>query len=135
MPNISINQFIKNIQDYDDKNLFVFYGTESFFIDYLLEKITVRSFKNPSDKDLNYHKFYGTENGVAEILAACMSYPMLAEKKLVIVKEYDRLRLKKDEEESLHKYFDNPPKSTRLVLTAAKMDNKSLTKKLLKNST
>jgi DNA polymerase-3 subunit delta len=59
---------------------------------------------------------------------------MLAEKKLVVVKEYDRLKLKKDEEESLHKYFENPPSSTRMVLTATKMDNKSLTQKLLKNS-
>lgn len=134
MPNISINQFIKNLQDFDEKKIFVFHGSEMFFIDFLLDIITARSFKNPSDKDLNYHKFYGSENGLAEILAACMSYPMLAENKLVIVKEYDRLKLKKDEEESLHKYFDNPPTSTRLVLTAAKMDNKSLTQKLLKNS-
>jgi DNA polymerase III subunit delta len=134
MASFTINEFIKSIQNFDEKNLFLFHGAESFFIDYLLDKITERSFKNPSDKDLNYHKFYGTENGVAEIIAACMSYPMLAEKKLVIVKEYDRLKIKKDEGESLLKYFENPPTSTRLVLTATKMDNKSLTQKLLKNS-
>jgi len=130
----TIDSFVKNIRNFDNDNIFIFHGSESFFIDYLIKKITDASFDNSSDKDLNHHKFYGTENSISEILSACMSYPMLAERKLVIVKEFDRMTTSKSEAESFLKYIDKPQSTTRLILAATKMDNTGLAKKILKKS-
>jgi DNA polymerase-3 subunit delta len=134
MSSYTPGQFLKSISNFEKNAIFIFYGPESFFIDYLLNKIISISFQNPSDKDLNFHKFYGTENRPSEIISACMSYPMLAERKVVIAKEYDQFKFNKDEEEGFLKYIENPTSTTRLILTASKMDNKALTQKLLKNS-
>ena len=114
--------------------IFVFHGPESFLIDYMVEKIVTISFTNPSEKDLNFHKFYGTETSVSEILSACLSYPMLAERKLIIVKEFDRIKMSKDEDESFKKYIEKPLDSTRLIITANKIDSSGTTKKLIQNS-
>ena len=134
MSSYTPSQFVKSIANFEKNSIFLFYGPESFFIDYLLNKIISLSFQNPSDKDLNFHKFYGTENRPSEIISACMSFPMLAERKLVIVKEYDQLKFNKDETEGFLKYIENPSSTTRLILTASKLDNKALTQKLLKAS-
>jgi len=133
MATYTIDSFVKNIRNFTD-DIFIFHGSESFFIDYLLEKIIDVSFDNPSDRALNYHKFYGTESNISEILSACMSYPMLAERKLVIVKEFERMKISKSEAESFQKYIDKPQNTTRLILTATKMDNTGLAKKIVKKS-
>ncbi len=134
MANYTIAGFFKNLSSFDKESAFIFYGAESFFIDDLLEKIVGNSFNNVSEKDLNYHKFYGTESTASEILSACMSYPMLAERKVIVVKEFERMKINKDESESFQKYLENPQTSTRLILTAVKVENKGLGKVILKNA-
>jgi len=122
----SFNQYIKNpIKD----NLFIVYGEERFFHDSVLAKIEESHFKNKAERDLNYHIFYGTENSVSEILSSCLSFPMLAERKLVVVKEFDRLQIA--DKESFLKYASNPQTTTTLVLIAEKFGVNKFQKDIL----
>ncbi|MCK4754147.1 MAG: hypothetical protein KAS58_02875, partial [Calditrichia bacterium] len=83
MKQVSVSSFTKYIENPIKDNLFVIYGEERFFHDSLLTKIEDRHFENKADKDLNYHVFYGTEASVSDILSACLSFPMLTDRKLV----------------------------------------------------
>jgi DNA polymerase-3 subunit delta len=118
MKQVSISAFTKFIENPLKDNLFVIYGEERFFHDSLLAKIEDRHFENKADKDLNYHIFYGNESSVSDILSACLSFPMFAERKLVVVKEFDSLQI--SDKESFLKYISNPQSTTTLVLIAEK---------------
>jgi DNA polymerase-3 subunit delta len=133
MTSFTVNGFLKNVEKWQSENLFMLYGNEHFYIDFLLQKITEQNFTSQADRDLNHHKFYGTENTISEILSACMSYPMLAKKKLVVVKEFDRIKLSKNEAESLIKYLEHPQATTRLVLTADRLDKNQVYRQILKS--
>lgn len=132
MKQVSVSSFNKYIENPIKDNLFVIYGEERFFHDSLLTKIEDRHFKNKADKDLNYHVFYGTEASVSDILSACLSFPMLTDRKLVVVKEFDTLQI--SDKESFLKYISNPQSTTTLVLTAEKFGVNKFQKDILSHA-
>lgn len=129
MKQVSLSSFNKFIEGPIKDNLFVIYGEERFFHDSLLAKIEERHFDNKADKDLNYHIFYGNESSVSEILSACLSFPMFAERKLVVVKEFDSLQI--SDKESFLKYISNPQSTTTLVLIAEKFGSNKFQKEII----
>ena len=122
MKKLSITSFAQHLNNPLNENLYLIHGDERFFFDQLLQSIENRVFSNKADKDLNHHVFYGTEASEGEILSACMSYPMLAKNKLVVVKEFDKMVI--SDEESFLKYIVSPQSSTILVLLAEKLGRK-----------
>ena len=132
MKQLSISAFNKYAENPIQDNLIIIYGEERFFHDSLLEKIEEKHFKNKADKDLNYHIFYGTENSVSEVFSACLSFPMLAERKLVVVKEFDSLQI--SDKESFLKYVSNPQATTTLVLIADKFGTNKFQKDILSHA-
>lgn len=90
------------------------YGPELFFHDELLEQISRKIFTNPAEKDFNFEVFYGPESGLNQVVSACMAFPMMAAKKLVVVKQFDKLKL--EDADSFLKYVKTPQNSTMLVL-------------------
>jgi len=97
-------------------NLFIIYGEERFFFDPVLKKIENALFSNAADKDLNFIIFYGSESTASEIINACMSYPMLSERKLIVVREFDKLEI--GDPDSFLKYLKHPQTSSLLILVA-----------------
>lgn len=134
MTAFTTDNFIKNLERLKTDNLFFFHGTESFFIDYLLDQLTAAVFPVEADKAFNLHKFYGTENTLPEILSSCMSYPMLSAKKMIIVKEFDKLRISQNDENSFIKYLNQPQTSSVLVLTTGKLESKKFIRNILELS-
>jgi DNA polymerase-3 subunit delta len=112
--------------------LYVFHGEERFFIDQLITELENYLFREPVDKQLNCHTFYGTENSLAEIISTCMSYSMFGTKKLVVVKEFDKF--KSNTLESLLKYVLHPQKSTILVFTAEKWGKAKVYQEILEQA-
>jgi DNA polymerase-3 subunit delta len=129
MKQVSISSFCKFIENPIKDNLFVIYGEERFFHDSLLAKIEERHFDNKADKDLNYHVFYGSESSISDILSACLSFPMFAERKLVVVKEFDSLQI--SDKDSFLKYVSNPQSTTTLVLIAEKFGGNKFQKDII----
>jgi len=118
---ITIYSFNKHINDLKNKNLIILHGDERYFFDLFLKKIEENIFRDKAEKDLNYHQFSGFENSISEILAACLSFPMLADKKMVVVKDFDKIKL--NDKDSFLKYIQHPQPSTVLVLAAEKFSN------------
>jgi DNA polymerase-3 subunit delta len=129
MKQLSVSSFSHYIENPIKDNLFIIYGEERFFHDYLLTKIENKHFKNKADKDLNYHVFYGTEASVSEIFSACFSFPMLTDRKLVVVKEFDSLQVA--DKSSFLKYISNPQATTTLVFISEKFGVNKFQKELM----
>lgn len=70
--------------------LYFLYGEETFLIDEL-QSLLVRHALQPHEKDFNLDVFFGPEADVRQVLGVCASYPMMAERRLVIVRSFEGL--------------------------------------------
>ncbi|MEX0646581.1 MAG: DNA polymerase III subunit delta [Balneolaceae bacterium] len=117
------------------KPVYYLNGEESFFIDLLqdeFEKIV------PDDqKDFNFDLIYGADSSPAQVLDIVRSYPMMAERRVVIVRDFLKLAENTEDGElnDFTGYFNQPNESAILCLIDKKLpDGRSATGKFLKGT-
>ncbi len=71
--------------------LYLLYGDEHFLIDSLQATLMERAL-GPGERDFNLDIIYGAEADVREVLAVCASYPVMAPRRVVIVRDFERLK-------------------------------------------
>jgi len=120
MRQFNIHNFPEYLRQSDKDFIFVVYGEERYFCDQMVHMIEKRFLESSSDRNLNYQQFYGAESTLSEIISACLAFPMFADRKVVVVKDFDKLKI--DDKESFLKYIDRPQKKTILVLSTDKWE-------------
>lgn len=100
------------------KNLspvYLLFGEEAFYIDKLVE-----SFENKvipeEDRDFNQTIFYGNDADMEGVIACAQQFPVMATRKLVILKEAQSAHMAKNQIEKLAPYVKRPNQSTVFVL-------------------
>jgi DNA polymerase-3 subunit delta len=101
--------------------LYVLFGEEEFLQDLVLRKL-LEVTVDPATRDFNFDLFYGHETDASRVIEAASSYPMMAERRVVVVKSAEKLGPKGIE--LLGKYAHKPLRSTVLVLLLPKMDQR-----------
>lgn len=91
--------------------VYILMGEESYFIDKISDYIAEHVLQ-PEQRDFNQNIVFGSDINAAQIVDLSKGYPMMAEYRVVIVKEAQNLR----GTEMIEKYLENPVKSTILVL-------------------
>ena len=99
--------------------VYLFAGEEDFLIDVYLKELHPLCLEAGSE-DFNLDVFYGSEAEGSAIVNAASSYPVMATRRLVIVKNIENLSAQSLK--ILGKYVKAPSPTTCLVLTAAKFD-------------
>lgn len=94
---------------------------DPFLLSRELEKIRKKSLDSAM-ADFNSDQFSAREADITDIINASVTLPMMAETRLVIVREAEQF--KKDALDALLGYFSKPSPSTHLVLVAAKIDKR-----------
>ncbi len=133
MAQLTIHNYRKVLASATITPLYIVYGEEQYFHDDFLQQLQIRLFGEQCAGKLNVSVFYGTEDSFAEILNACMSYSLFAENKLVVVRQFDKLKL--DNKDALIKYAENPQPGTTLVLLAEKWGTTKFHKALASHAT
>ena len=91
------------------------HGEETYFIDKIVEALDQKGVVlNPGEEAFNRTLLYGPETSASQLVNACRSFPVMAQHRLVILKEAHRMP--KNELEKLTNYFKQPVPSTVLVL-------------------
>jgi len=101
--------FVQGLYELSKGKLQSFYclaGEEDFFKDKLLEAITARIFENPGMKGFNFYRFSGNEHSLADIISASLSMPMPGSDKLIIVKDFEKLKIQ--DESDFEKFLKRP---------------------------
>jgi len=101
--------------------VYFFYGDERYYIESLLTRLR-RQAVDSATADFNYDCFYGEEVDGEQVVQAASSFPMMAERRLVIVKQVQRLSTAG--KNRLLKYIESPMDSTCLVLTGNRVDKR-----------
>jgi DNA polymerase-3 subunit delta len=101
--------------------LYFFCGKERFLVDRAVDLVRSRVL-DPRTKDFNYDLFQGKEATAAKITQAARTLPMMAKRRLVLVRDADEM--KADELNGLTAYAQKPCPETCLVFVAEKADQR-----------
>ncbi|MEL7169037.1 MAG: DNA polymerase III subunit delta [Bacteroidota bacterium] len=71
--------------------LYFFYGEEGFLIDEL-QTLLVEHALQPHERDFNLDLVYGAESDVQRALALCASFPVMAQRRVVVVRDFEKLQ-------------------------------------------
>ena len=82
---MDIRELDRQIASSEIKNLYFFYGDEQFLLENKVRAIT-KKWVDPSFKDFNFSLFNGKDFSVGDIRENAMAYPVMSEKKLIVVK-------------------------------------------------
>ena len=91
--------------------IYILMGDESYYIDKISDYIAEHILR-PEERDFNQTVVFGSDISASQIVDSAKAFPMMAEKRVVIVKEAQNLK----GTEPLVKYFKQPVDSTVLVL-------------------
>lgn len=89
--------------------LYLVYGEERWFIDEL-QRILVRNGVEPHERDFNLDILYGDDIDARAALGVCQSYPMMAQRRVVVIRDFDKIR-----ENSIFKTYAEQPNPQAVV--------------------
>ncbi|MBX2984073.1 MAG: DNA polymerase III subunit delta [Flavobacteriales bacterium] len=95
------------------KPIYFLHGEEPFFIDRLAAEIELHALQD-HEKDFNLTILYGRDTDPDTVKDACLRYPMMAERQVVVLREAQTWRV--DAFEKMEAYFKNPTPTTVLVI-------------------
>ncbi len=71
--------------------VYLLYGEERYFMDRLQETLLEFAIE-PHEKDFNLDILYGSEVDVQTALGACQAFPMMAARRVVIIRDFDKMK-------------------------------------------
>lgn len=106
------------------KPIYYLYGEEFFFIDLLQDEI--EKLVPEDQKDFNFDLLYGSDISPARVLDIARSYPMMAEKRVVVVRDFLKLGENTNDGNlnDFASYADQPNPSCLLCLIDSKYPDK-----------
>lgn len=111
-------ELINNLIEEKYSNLYMIYGRETLLIDEIYEYIS--KIIDPGLSDFNFSVIDGKETSLEQIISAIETLPLMSERRVVVVKDFELFKGKKknftdEDEELLLNYLLNLPKSTILA--------------------
>lgn len=108
---ISYESIMKDLKARKFAPVYVLMGDEPFYIDKICDYIA-ENVLQPEERDFNQTVLFGADTTAVQVVDQCKGYPMMAEFRVVIVKEAQNLKSL----DALEKYLEKPVKSTVLVI-------------------
>lgn len=110
---ITYEQIIRDVKAGDVKPVYCLMGEEDYYIDRLSDYIQGQLLQD-FERDFNLDVVYGADASANQIVQMARSYPAMAERRVVVVREMQVL--KPGEHEALATYVQNPTPTTVLIL-------------------
>lgn len=104
-------QIINDVKNGNFAPVYLLMGTEPYYPDLVCDEI-MKFALTDSERDFNQTVFYGLDTDAGTVASECRSYPMMAERRLVVVKEAQSMKTLED----LANYASDPMESTVLVI-------------------
>lgn len=109
--------------------VYLFFGEEDFLIEQLIDLLIAQAL-DVSTKGFNLDVIDGGEVDTKQIILIACAYPMMSERRIVVVWDFDKL----NDKEAILKYIEKPLETTSLVLICTKPDFRLKVYKALEQS-
>lgn len=117
MASVKPQEFFASIEKAPLAPVYLLTGEEGYFVDRALAKILARALDGVA-RDFNLDVFYAKDSRAEDIAAQAQTLPMMSERRVVVVKEADKLKGM----EPLLAYMAEPAPETVLVLVAGEAE-------------
>lgn len=104
-------QIINDVKNGNFVPVYLLMGTEPYYPDLVCDEI-IKYALTDSERDFNQTVFYGLDTDAGTVASECRSYPMMTERRLVVLKEAQSMKTLED----LATYASDPMESTVLVI-------------------
>lgn len=116
MASPNVRDIINDIRKGVFNPVYILIGQETYFIDLILNALE-KTVVKPEDMDFNYNIYYGQDANADVVVNCAQQFPVMAPKKLVILKEAQALFKAKEELDKIVPYVGNPNPNTVFVIT------------------
>lgn len=113
--NINYRDIIRSIRKKDCAPVYLLMGEEAYYIDVIVENFEKYLIAD-EDKDFNYNMFYGHDADIDYIVGVAQQFPVMADRKLVILKEAQSMQTAKAQLERFASYCSRPNQNTVFVI-------------------
>jgi DNA polymerase-3 subunit delta len=117
----SYDNFLATTRSKNYAPCYLFIGQEDFLIDECIDRI-IYDLLTEDTKAFNLDIVYGSKADAREVMAHASSFPMMSERRVVVVKEFQNLLAGDTAKEIVSAYIERPLNSTCLVLLAENPD-------------
>jgi DNA polymerase-3 subunit delta len=127
---MTIQQLEKSWQAGKPDAIYLFYGEEEFSRSEMLNRALDTFIPDVSLRSFNYDRLSGSEHKLPDVINAAKNYPVMADMRLVICRDAEKLFKVRDVEKSkkkeddpfdlLYKYLEDPNRSTLLIFDMEK---------------
>lgn len=101
--------------------IILFHGDEDFLIEECVDAI-IDHVVDPAARGFNLDVIYGSKADPKDVVSHASSFPMMGEKRVVLVKEFEKLVTAEASREIVSTYIDKPLDSTILLLVSLDPD-------------
>lgn len=134
-PTRGYQTFISELKKGTAKSVFLFSGEEEYLINWAGNWL-MKTYVNPAAKAIDSAVIDGQTADLQQVLESCDTFPMLSKKRVIWVKDFNRLKqvkgLSDHDTELLQNYLKNPNPSAVLIFSAKEIDVRSKAVKALK---
>ncbi|MCK9409015.1 MAG: DNA polymerase III subunit delta [Bacteriovoracaceae bacterium] len=114
---LDMEQFVSSFKKRQFAPCYLFCGDEKYPIDLIIDALVEYAI-DPSIREFNLDMIHGNEIDGKKIVSIASSYPMMAERRVVIIKDFDRVNGK----DVLDPYIEHPSATTVLAVIANNPD-------------
>lgn len=105
--------------------LYFIYGDEGFLMDEL-QALLIKNALQPNEHDFNLEVIFGPEASTPDVLARCAALPMMAERRVVVVRGFDEMDERNlDRKKQFGTYAENPNPAAIVMLLCNRKPNLS----------
>lgn len=123
---------ITSIKKGDFAPVYILMGEEDYYIDLIMDSLESGVLEE-ADKDFNLNVCYGVDADIESLVACCQQLPVMAPRRLVLLKEAQSMQRAKQQLDKLSAYVKRPNVSTVFAM-AFKGDNLNATSELMKTA-
>jgi len=118
---MNAREFQASVSAGEAASLILLHGDEDFLVDECIQAILEHTV-DKGTRAFNLDVVYGSKVDVKEVVALASAFPMMSERRVVIVKELEKLASSDPAKELLSAYLQKPLESTSLVLVSLQPD-------------
>lgn len=84
------DRYVTAFQNKSFKPVYYFSGDEKYLV-YRLQDLLVKEALEPHELDFNLSIIYGAETEAKTVLSECASYPLMAQRRVVLIREFEKM--------------------------------------------
>ncbi|MBU2471710.1 MAG: DNA polymerase III subunit delta [Bacteroidetes bacterium] len=115
------------------KPLYYFFGEEDYLIEEIV-KLLIEKNIDKTVKGFNLDMIDGGSVNVKDVVAYASAYPMMSEKRVLVVRDFNKLLTSENSKEIMLRYLQNPSHTTVLIMTGTKLDNRTTIAKAIREN-